>query len=470
MGKIDYKTIHNRLPDLNEGDYKHLTANEYVVACTGDSIRNSSCILSGGDFTDLGTGSIRIDAGTLVIRETNSSTANLISSSFNQTDIELTDQDTSYIYAEYDNGTGLTTIKATVTKTPTINGNNAIPLGKVYREGTSLNLYRDGYNFVDFQKKVNQRFNTPNEISLLNGGLVSESDPLELAVTGATLFGGVNKQTTSAIDTSGTDTFEYYKQKSGGGFEYISQTATTLNNTQYDNAGTLTSLSTNNYRVDFSYLNFSGELLVLIGNTQYNKLVDAQVATPPTTLPEHISEFSTLLARIIVQEGEANIIEIDNRNAITFSTSGTIVHNETTSLQGGTTDEYYHLTASEYTNLKKESMVIVVGDETTDITTGAAKLTFRMPYAFTLDDVRASVNTAPTGANLVVDINEGGTSVLSTELSIDAGEKTSTTATTEAVISDSSLADDSEITVDIDQVGSTVAGKGLKVVLIGRRV
>ena len=52
---------------------------------------------------------------------------------------------------------------------------------------------------------------------------------------------------------------------------------------------------------------------------------------------------------------------------------------------------------------------------------------------------------------------------------IDNTEKTSTTASTPAVISDSSLADDAEITIDIDQVGDGTA-KGLKVTLIGTRV
>ena len=97
----------------------------------------------------------------------------------------------------------------------------------------------------------------------------------------------------------------------------------------------------------------------------------------------------------------------------------------------------------------------------------AAKVTFRMPFAFTLTVVRASVTTAPTGSVLTVDINEGGTSILSTKLTIDASEKTSTTAATPAVISDTALADDAEITIDIDTVGSTIAGAGLKVYLIG---
>lgn len=114
-----------------------------------------------------------------------------------------------------------------------------------------------------------------------------------------------------------------------------------------------------------------------------------------------------------------------------------------------------------------ETFAVACSDETTALTTGNAKATFRMPYAFTLTEVRASVTTAPTGATLTVDINESGTTILSTKLTIDASEKTSVTAATPAVISDAALADDAEITVDIDQVGSTVAGAGLKVYLIG---
>ena len=123
------------------------------------------------------------------------------------------------------------------------------------------------------------------------------------------------------------------------------------------------------------------------------------------------------------------------------------------------------------TTLRAEEWLwVACSDEDTALTTGTAKITFRLGYAATLLAVRANVKNAPTGANLVVDVNEAGVSVLSTKLSIDATEKTSTTAATAAVISDSALADDAEITVDIDQVGSTVAGSGLKVGLYLRRV
>ena len=111
-----------------------------------------------------------------------------------------------------------------------------------------------------------------------------------------------------------------------------------------------------------------------------------------------------------------------------------------------------------------------LSDETTDLTVGASKITFRMPYAMTLTEVRASVATAPTGSNIIVDINQGGTTIMTTDkLSIDASEKTSTTATTAAGLTTTALTDDAEITVDIDQVGSTIAGAGLKITFIGTR-
>jgi hypothetical protein len=112
---------------------------------------------------------------------------------------------------------------------------------------------------------------------------------------------------------------------------------------------------------------------------------------------------------------------------------------------------------------------VAASDETTALTTGTAKVTFRMPYAMTVTAVRASLSTAQaSGSIFTVDINEGGTTILSTKLTIDNTEKTSTTAATAPVISDSALADDAEITIDIDHIGNGTA-KGLKVTIIGTR-
>ena len=119
--------------------------------------------------------------------------------------------------------------------------------------------------------------------------------------------------------------------------------------------------------------------------------------------------------------------------------------------------------------ISEETMTLALSDETTVITTGTAKLTFRMPFAAQLTKIpRASLTNASTSGNPTVDINKNGASILSTKLSIDANEKTSVTAAIAAVLSSSSIADDDELTFDIDTAGT--GAKGLKITLYYKRV
>ena len=136
-------------------------------------------------------------------------------------------------------------------------------------------------------------------------------------------------------------------------------------------------------------------------------------------------------------------------------------------VQGGTTKE---ADINDILNLVPVAITVAVSDETTPITTGTSKISFRMPFGMVLTDVRSSlVGAGSTSGLTTVDINEAGTTVLSTKLSIDYGELTSTTAATPAVISDSALADDAIITIDVDAVTGGADEVGLKVTLIGTR-
>lgn len=118
---------------------------------------------------------------------------------------------------------------------------------------------------------------------------------------------------------------------------------------------------------------------------------------------------------------------------------------------------------------QKEAMEVAVSDETTDLTAGTKKITKRMPYRMLVTSVKASVGTAPVGTPLIIDVNKNGTSILDKKIYIDSNEETTVTASTTPVLASgqSTLADDDEITIDIDQIGSTTAGKGAKVYLIG---
>ena len=113
---------------------------------------------------------------------------------------------------------------------------------------------------------------------------------------------------------------------------------------------------------------------------------------------------------------------------------------------------------------------LAVSDETTALTTGNGKLTFRMPHTMTLTEVRASLTTAQTsGITFTADVKQSGLSLFTSNyLEIDNNEKTSTSASNQAIIATSLLIDDAEITIDIAQLGNGTA-KGLKITLIGTR-
>ena len=110
--------------------------------------------------------------------------------------------------------------------------------------------------------------------------------------------------------------------------------------------------------------------------------------------------------------------------------------------------------------------IIAASDEVTAIASTGTKVKFRMPYAFTLTGVKATLGAACATGTFTVDINENGNSILSTKLTFDATEKTTVTAAVPAVISDTALAADAEISIDVDNVGNSLA-TGLKVTLLG---
>ena len=117
-----------------------------------------------------------------------------------------------------------------------------------------------------------------------------------------------------------------------------------------------------------------------------------------------------------------------------------------------------------------KAVSVQITDASTDITTGDGKAILNIPTlldGYVLKRVAASVTTAPVGAAISIQINNvtDNVDMLSTRLTIDAGEKTSATAATPAVIDTShdDVATNDVIRIDVDQVGSTTAGAGLVV-------
>lgn len=94
--------------------------------------------------------------------------------------------------------------------------------------------------------------------------------------------------------------------------------------------------------------------------------------------------------------------------------------------------------------------------------------TILAPITLTIVKVKLVVKTAPTGAAIIMDVNKNGTTIFTTQanrpqIAIDATTGNSGTPDVTA------LAETDKLTIDVDQVGSTVAGADLTVEVVANQ-
>lgn len=127
--------------------------------------------------------------------------------------------------------------------------------------------------------------------------------------------------------------------------------------------------------------------------------------------------------------------------------------------------------AQLYALLKTEiefEFEVAASDESTNLATGTGKLTFYWPRNANISEVFIGLTTQSSSGAVTVDVNKNGTTIFSTNPSIDANEDTNLTGTV-AVISSApaAFAKGDKVTIDIDAAGT--GAKGLKVIFLGKR-
>lgn len=88
---------------------------------------------------------------------------------------------------------------------------------------------------------------------------------------------------------------------------------------------------------------------------------------------------------------------------------------------------------------------------------------------FQIQTIAAAINTAPTGSTAIIDVNKNGTSIYGTQANRPTFAISGNTATVGAHTA-TTVTDGDYITIDIDQIGSTVAGSDLTVVVRMQRI
>jgi hypothetical protein len=113
--------------------------------------------------------------------------------------------------------------------------------------------------------------------------------------------------------------------------------------------------------------------------------------------------------------------------------------------------------------LMPQDFMLALSDTSSALVVGVVGVQLVVPFGMTLAQFRATVNTAPTGANLIVSVSRNASFLFDATI-VDG----------EILYEDSNvwvtLSKEDILTFEITQVGSGEAGKGLVVTLSGKRL
>jgi len=322
------------------------------------NISHSSGVITGCDLTDNGDGTVNITAGEALIRDSADELATIFSVEVPATlNLPISSGITNYLYVDYNLGNP---VWAVTTNQLDINCIDKCLAYIVFRSTSGhFDLLDDRGHSIDVSRKTRALFRSFGRFIHVEGGskLYSPSG-LAIGVTAGAFFYTVTRINHVAFDTSiagiaNENVFEYF-YRDGLGSWVATYDQKNVDNAFYDNgSGTLAAIGNAKFGVHWVYMinNDPSHLAVVYGQQQYNTIAEAEVAIPPSEIPPVIEGLGVLLGFVAVQEGVATIVNTYSAFATAFAASQATFHNGLAGLQGGTVDDYQHLTTAELNKL-----------------------------------------------------------------------------------------------------------------------
>jgi hypothetical protein len=268
----------------------------------------------------------------------------------------LSNNDTNYVVIDYSGGTPSWDI---LTDNSTINGETIVLTHIIYRANNFLHVLDFGNEGIALPNKINDRIVAVNRFGRESGfslGLSGSTGVVTL--TSGIAWNGTNRQSLVAVNSQDDIFFQSYH--TGGTWTYTT-TANTLNNLYYDDGTNPVLATAGKYLVNWYFRGqeINDHLYEVWGNDEYDSVSEAQLSTEPN-LPELITSHAFLTGRIIVQVS-ATTGTVESAFTQVFQPSTVQAHNDLTSIQGGTSGQYYHLTSTEYSNLSSFKNIQING-------------------------------------------------------------------------------------------------------------
>ena len=309
--------------------------------------------IAGGTISDAGSETVNVTAGQGWIKATDSDVAEILAFDWALSNgIAIPTDSVRYIGVKYG-----TPPVVDIRTTDNYDLDTEFTLGKVVNEGGTLHILNDPWWVGDIKTNVLERNRASGHFmrdAHVGGLVVSVPGTRNIKVTAGTLWSWINEFPITEVDTSSSGDFEYYYYNGSAWVEADNVTYSVAN---YNNiASGLVSMTNNWYSNLWVYVEADDdEVATVAGQGQYLKSAAAEAEAPPTLIPDHISESGILIGRILFREGVDAPVEVQTVWETVFTAAQAADHNNLSSLQGGTSAEYYHLTSAEYGFAQTES-------------------------------------------------------------------------------------------------------------------
>jgi hypothetical protein len=270
--------------------------------------------------------------------------------------LALVDQSANYLVVKYNSGSPAYFVTQNVAD---IDNSSVVGAALLWRNGTQVHQQTIDWG-RSTASRLNRRVVQTNRYQWASGLGLGESTGNVITVAAGVIWYGVD-QYNELAQTSASSNAEFWYHSSGA---WTSSTVSTYNNTQYDNGTNLVTLPNNNYAVNwvYRYIDGSGlpKIAYILSTAAYTSLASAVAATLPTP-PSILSTMAILVGRIIVKKSAATASQIDSAFSSQFAGSVVSNHNDLGGLQGGGTNEFYHMTSAEYTGTGTGNFVRATG-------------------------------------------------------------------------------------------------------------
>lgn len=309
-------------------------------------------IITGGVVTELTSTSVRITGGTAIVRIADDNVSELRFFDFASQDFSVPDVQVTHFYALDYNGGSPVIVETTGTES--WDRDTEIPLGSALRGNGLLNVTPNPYRTGDVITNLIQRLDAIGPVQRDNsvGGLaLGETGTRNVTVSGGRLWSRVSDFIITSKDSSVDTMASVYFN---GTNLTVTSGLTQWDNLNFNNLGTgaLQVLGNNKYANLWFFMSFDGTKYgFAYGTDEYNTLGDAANEGIPPHLTQNFFNQFILLGRFIFQKSAATASIIESAFVTPFSSSAINTHNNLGGLQGGTTGEFYHLTAAQFANV-----------------------------------------------------------------------------------------------------------------------